>query len=226
MPDKTIMQARQSGRHILFEDESKSLVATAGIPVNESHTAATEKETLELAVHIGYPVVLKVRSESFSHKSDIGGVRLNLSGPEAVRRAFGEIMERARREDPRASVTVQSMAEQGIEVIIGASEDPHFGPVIMFGMGGVFTEILDDRCFRLIPVDKPEAAAMVHSLRGSRLLTGYRNSPPVALEKLTDILTRVSQLMQKYPQILELDLNPVMVYPWGALVLDARVKLK
>lgn len=226
MADKIIMHAREKGRDILFEDDSKSLVAAVGIPVNESLVATTEEEAVQLAERIGYPVVLKVRSTAFSHKSDIGGVRLNLPDSNAVRRAFREIVDSARREDPHAFVTVQRMAEQGIEVIIGATVDPHFGPVVMLGLGGVLTEILDDHCFRLIPIDKSEASAMVRSLRGSRLLLGYRNIPPADLEKLESILIRVSDLMQKHPEISELDLNPVAVYPKGALVLDARVKLR
>lgn len=226
MPGRIITSARESGRDVLFEDESKSLVAAAGIPVNESYTATTEREAVELAEQIGYPAVLKVRSAAFSHKSNIGGVRLNLSGPDAVRRAFLEVTDRARREDPHACVTVQRMVEQGIEVIIGTAVDPHFGPVVMFGLGGVFTEILDDHCFRLIPINKSEASAMVRSLRGSHLLQGYRNIPPADLGALESILIGVSDLMQKHPEIMELDLNPVAVYPQGALVLDARVKFR
>ncbi len=226
MPGKIIASARKLGRDVLFEDESKLLAAAAGIPVVESYAAATEQEAAALAELIGYPAVLKVRSTAFSHKSDSGGVRLNLSGPDAVRRAFLEITDHARGEDPQAGVTVQRMAEPGIEVIIGAAFDPHFGPVIMFGLGGVFTEILDDHCFRMVPVGKSDASAMVRSLRGSRLLQGYRNIPPVDLEAIEGILTAVSDLMQNYQEITELDLNPVTVYPQGALALDARIKLK
>lgn len=226
MPGKIFTQARQSGREFLFEDESKSLAAAAGIPVIESYAAATEQKAVELAELIGYPAVLKVRSTAFSHKSDRGGVRLNLSGPDAVRRAFRGITEVARREDPQAGVTVQRMSEPGVEVIIGAAFDPHFGPVIMFGLGGVFTEILDDQCFRMVPVDKFDVSAMVRSLRGSRLLQGYRNIPPVDLGAVENILMAVSDLMQNYQEITELDLNPVAVYPRGALALDARVKFK
>jgi len=226
MPGKIITSARKLGRNVLFEDESKALAAAAGIPVVESYAVATEQEAVALAELIGYPAVLKVRSTAFSHKSDTGGVRLNLSGSDDVRRAFLEITDHARKEDPHVNVTVQRMAEQGVEVIIGAAVDPHFGPVIMFGLGGVFTEILDDHCFRMVPVDRAEVSAMVRSLRGSRLLQGYRNVPPVDLGAIEDILTAVSDLMQNYQEIKELDLNPVAVYPRGALALDARVKLK
>ncbi len=226
MPSKIITAARQSGRDVLFEDESKSLLAAAGIPVVESHIATTEQEAVESAERIGYPTVLKVRSAVYSHKSDTGGVHLNLTGPEAVRQAFLAITNRARQEDPHACVTVQRMAKQGLEVIIGATVDPQFGPVIMFGLGGVLTEILADHCFRLIPINQSEASAMVRSLRGSQLLQGYRNMPPADLGALESILTRVSDLMQNYPEIMELDLNPVTVYPDGALALDARVRLK
>ncbi|HBX22098.1 MAG TPA: acetyl-CoA synthetase [Desulfotomaculum sp.] len=226
MPGKIITQAGASGRNILFEDESKALVAAFGIPVNASYPAATVEEAVALAQRIGYPIVLKVRSAVFSHKSDIGGVCLNLSGPDAVSQAFREIMDRTRRADPLAGVTVQRMAKEGIEVIIGATVDPHFGPVIMFGLGGVFTEILADHCFRMLPIDKHEAAAMVRALHGARLLEGYRGIPPADLAALESILTGVADLMLKCPSIMELDLNPVVVYPAGALVLDARVKLR
>ncbi|MCL2337608.1 MAG: acetate--CoA ligase family protein [Firmicutes bacterium] len=226
MPDKIIALARQAGREILFEDESKELAATAGIPTVATYTAATAEEALALAESIGYPVVMKVRSTAATHKSDAGGVKLNLAGAEDVRLAFLEITSQARREDPQANVTLQPMAEPGVEVIIGATADQHFGPVMMFGLGGVFTEVLDDHGFRMIPVDRTAVASLVRSLRGSRLLQGYRNMPQVDLTALEDILLAVGDFMQKNQDIAELDLNPVTVYPRGALALDARIKLK
>ncbi|MGB9803100.1 acetate--CoA ligase family protein [Desulfofundulus sp.] len=214
---------RSAGRRYLCEDEAKEILSRVGIPVTPCRLARTEDEAVERAGELGYPVVLKVRSPLIVHKSDTGGVALNLVDSRQVRRAYREIMARAVAVDPAAAVTVQPMAESGREVIVGVTDDRQFGAVLLFGLGGVFTEILGDVSFRLLPVDRDAACSMIRSLRGYRLLSGYRGAPPADEEALIDILIKVSDLVAAYPQIREMDLNPVVVYERGALVLDARI---
>ncbi len=220
-----LAEARAAGRRYLCEDEVKEILGGMGIPATSCRLAHNEEEAVELARELGYPVVLKVRSPLIAHKSDTGGVALNLADSRQVRLAYREIMARATAVDPAAAVTVQPMASPGREMIIGVTTDRQFGPVLMCGLGGVFTEILGDVSFRLIPVNSDVARNMIRSLRGYRLLAGYRGAPPADEEALVNILVKVSELVATYPQIRELDLNPVVVYDRGALVLDARLIL-
>ncbi|OAT81182.1 acetate--CoA ligase family protein [Desulfotomaculum copahuensis] len=222
---KIIATARDEGRHFLFEDEAKALLAASGIPVTPCRRAGSEEEAVSLAAEMGYPVVLKVRSALIQHKSDLGGVVLNLADEQAVRRAFQDILQRAAAVDAAAAVTVQPMAPPGIEVITGLVADRQFGPVLMFGLGGVFTEVLRDVCFRLVPVTPAEAREMTTAIKGSRLLDGFRGGPPADRQALADLLLAVSNLAVAVPGIKEMDLNPVTVYSKGLLVLDARVLL-
>lgn len=209
----------------MFEDEAKQLLAGAGIPVNRCIASSNPEQAVQLAGEFGYPVALKVRSGLISHKTDIGGVLLDLNGPDDVHRAYREIISRAEAIDPKARVTVQPMAEQGVEVIVGVTTDSQFGKVIMFGLGGVFTEVLKDVSFRLCPVDKDEALKMIRNIRGVKMLEGFRGAPPADMESLSQLLAGISLLVETRPEILEMDLNPVRVYPGRALVLDARVRL-
>ncbi|AEG14098.1 acetyl-CoA synthetase I (NDP forming), beta subunit [Desulfofundulus kuznetsovii DSM 6115] len=220
-----LAEARAAGRRYLCEDEVKEILGGVGIPVPPCLLAHNEEEAVERAGELGYPVVLKVRSPLITHKSDTGGVALNLVDSRQVRLAYREIMARARATDPAAAVTVQPMASPGREMIIGVTTDRQFGPVLMCGLGGVFTEILGDVSFRLVPVSPGVARNMIRSLRGYRLLAGYRGAPPADEEALVNILVKISDLVASYPQIQEMDLNPVVVYDRGALVLDARMVL-
>ncbi|HHW43944.1 MAG TPA: acetyl-CoA synthetase [Desulfotomaculum sp.] len=220
-----IGRALAEERRYLYEDESKDMLVSAGIPATPCRVAADEEEAASIAGQIGYPVVLKVRSTAIQHKSDLGGVILNLGDAGQVRRAYREIMDRAKAVDPAAGVTVQTMAPPGREVIVGVTTDRQFGPVVMCGLGGVFTEILKDVSFRLIPLTEAHARDMIRSLQGYRLLAGYRGAPPADEGALVDILLKVSRLVENEPRIRELDLNPVALYPQGALVLDARMVL-
>lgn len=223
--EKILAAARSEGRRILCEDEAKELLRYAGVPVVPCRLAGSEEEAVALAGEVGYPVVLKVRSPLIIHKTEAGGVALNLKDAAEVRRAYGEIMSRAAAMDPRAMVTVQPMAPPGREVIVGVTLDRQFGHVLMVGLGGVLAEILGDVSFRLIPLAREEAWKMVCSLKGYRLLTGYRGLPPADSEALVDLLLKVSGLVGAHPEISELDLNPVLVYERGLLVADARAVL-
>ncbi len=220
-------QTRRQGR-TLSEVEAKRLLAEAGLPVVETRLTATKKDAIEAAESLGYPVALKIVSPEITHKSDAGGVKLNLSSTEAVAEAFDAIMEAGRRAAPEATidgVAVQRMAEPGIEVIVGVSTDAQFGPVLMFGLGGVLVEVLKDVAFRVIPITPRDARQMVREIQGYPLLQGYRGQEPADVEALEGLLVQLSRFVEQHPEIEELDLNPVFAYPKGALAVDARIVL-
>lgn len=223
-----IAGARAAGRTLLNEVEAKHLLAEAGIPVTEAHLARTREEAERLAEAIGYPIVLKIVSDDIPHKSDVGGVQLNLADRAAVGAAFDRIVDsvRARRPEARVEgVSVQRQAPPGVEVIVGLTTDPQFGPVVMFGLGGVLVEVLHDVAFRVVPLTARDAREMIREVKGFALLQGYRGAPPADLAALESLLLKVSGLAQRHPEIAELDLNPVFAYPNGAVAVDARVVL-
>jgi acyl-CoA synthetase (NDP forming) len=223
-----IDQARTQGRKILTEVESKQLLEEAGIPTARARLATSRDAAVQAAREIGFPVVLKVVSPQITHKTDVGGVKLDLKSPEEVAAAFDEIMAAARRAAPDATVdgvSVQQMARPGIEVIVGVSTDPQFGPVIMFGLGGVLVEVLKDVSFRIIPIAPRDARQMIHEIKGFPLLEGYRGQDPADLAALESLLLRVSGFVEQQPEVSELDLNPVFAYKDGALAVDARIVL-
>jgi acyl-CoA synthetase (NDP forming) len=221
--DDLISRAENEGRTFLMEHECKELLERQGIATTGAAVARSPKEAVELAERIGYPVVLKVLSPEVVHKSDAGGVRLNLKNSAAVERAYREI-ERAFAGKKLIGAAVQQMAPPGLEVIIGVSTDPTFGPVLMFGLGGVFVEVLQDVSFRILPVSDGDIGAMIEEIRGYTLLKGYRGSA-VDLPALKGLLRRVSRLVDRYPQIEEIDLNPVFLYEKGNITVDARIFL-
>lgn len=214
-------------RELLPETISKSLLETYGIPVAKPFPAWSATESVTIAQRIGYPVVLKVLSPEITHKSGAGGVLLNLGSDEAVRQGFERIMENARRYDPDArveGVTVQKMVrKEGYEVIIGAKKDPTFGAVILFGMGGIAAEVFQDRAVALPPLNERLAHRLIESVKGYQILKGYRGRPPVNLDFLREILIRFSYLVVDYPEIKEMDINPLLIGPEEARALDARV---
>jgi acyl-CoA synthetase (NDP forming) len=226
---RTIERARRDGRTLLTEVESKQLVLEAGIPVVEASLATDAARAVRMSQEMGFPVVLKIASPDVVHKSDAGGVRVGLTKASQVEEAYAEIMAAVRRAHPMARVdgiSVQKMAKPGVEVIMGMSRDPQFGPTLMFGLGGVFTEVLNDVAFRVAPLDGPSAGEMIREIRGLPLLQGYRGGEPTDLDALEDILIKLSRLAAGAPEIKELDLNPVIARGDGAVVVDARVILE
>lgn len=224
-----IDKLREEGRSILTEFESKKILRQAGIPVVETRLARTQKEAVLLSQKMGFPVALKIASPDIVHKSDSGGVRLALNHVSEVRAAFREVMDDIKNQYPCAvieGVSIQKMAKPGIEVIVGASKDPQFGPVIMFGLGGVFVEVLKDVSFRIIPIGRKDAQEMIEEIKGYPLLQGYRGKRPAHIPALIEILLKISRLMEENPEIKELDLNPVIAYEKGALAVDARIILE
>ncbi len=214
---------------LLNEFESKEMLRRAGIPVIETRLVKTKKAAVEVAREIGFPLVMKVVSPDISHKSDAGGVRLGLTNVTQVGRAYREIIETVKTKMPQAKtegVTVQKMAGPGTEVIIGMNKDAQFGPVMMFGLGGILVEVLEDVSFRLIPLERKDAAAMIREIKGFVLLQGVRGQPPADINALEQLLLKVSDFIDKNPQIKELDLNPVIVSPEGVVAVDARIVLE
>jgi acetyl-CoA synthetase (ADP-forming) len=217
------------GRKFLLEPEAKLVCGLFGISVTRFRVAKTVEEAVGFAVELGFPVVLKVVSPDVLHKFDVGGVVLGVESEDGVRRAYNEILESVRRHKPGARVVgvlVQEMAPASTEVIVGAVKDPQFGPALMFGLGGVFVEILKDVSFRIAPVSEVEAREMIREVKAYPVLRGYRGMPAVDVDAIVSILLGVSRLVMEHSVVKELDLNPVMVYERGAKVVDARIILE
>jgi len=224
-----IAQAKKEGRVALTEVEAKELLATAGINVAPTKLATSKQEAASIAKTLGFPVVLKIVSPDVLHKSDAGGVKLNLNSEAEVGNAFDAIMTSIKAKLPSAKIlgiAVQKMARPGTEVIIGMSKDPQFGPVLMFGLGGIFVEIMKDVSFRIVPLTKRDADEMIHEIKGFPVLTGYRGQEVASLAHLQDMLLKVSEFAEKNPEVKEIDLNPVLAYKDGAIAVDARVILE
>ncbi|MBE9161490.1 bifunctional acetate--CoA ligase family protein/GNAT family N-acetyltransferase [Tychonema sp. LEGE 06208] len=226
---KILTSARTNDRPLLTEYESKQLLSAYGIPTIATSIATSDREAVEIADRLGYPVVLKLHSETITHKTDVGGVQLNLGDAKAVISAFEAIAQRVRAIDPAAflGVTVQPMVRlEGYELILGSSIDPQFGPVMLFGSGGQLVEVFQDRSLALPPLNTTLARRMMEQTRIYKALQGVRGRSAIDLEKLEQLLVRFSQLIVEQPQIAEIDINPLLVSPEGAIALDARVVLQ
>ncbi len=222
-PADMIRLIRENGQSAALEKESKEILEASGIPTTRCHVVSSAAEAGRIAEKIGYPVVLKLASPSLLHKSEVGGVVLNLGTPEELGAAYEQILARGMELDQDVKVTIQQMAPPGVELIAGATTDPHFGMVLMLGTGGIFTELLQDTVFRMPPLAAADAMEMIKSLRGVPLLEGYRGQEACDMKAVQDVLMRLSDLVCGNPEIKELDINPLAVYPRGALALDARI---
>ncbi len=216
------------GSEILSENVSKAFLEAYEIPVTKPHLARSRDEAVDVARTYGYPVVMKIHSPQITHKTDVGGVALNLASDDDMRRAFDRMMEEAAEKRPDAQllgVTVQKMVTDpnGVELIVGTKKDPVFGPVIMVGAGGVTAEVFRDRALGMPPLNESLARGMLESLKSWPLLQGYRGKPAVDIDRLIEVLMRFSYLVADYPEIREIDVNPLLVTPDDAIALDARV---
>lgn len=226
---RVIEETKKSNRTVLTEIESKQLLKEIGINTTEIKLATSEGEAVAISQKLGFPVVLKIASPDISHKSDAGGVKVGLKTKEDVSKAYKEIMTSVKQKFPDAKiegVSVQNMARPGTEVIIGMTKDPQFGPVLMFGLGGVWVEVLKDVSFRIVPLVRRDAQEMIKEIKGYKLLEGYRGSEPANIIMLEDILLKLSDYMEKTPEIKEMDINPIFAYKDGAIAVDARVVLE
>jgi 4-hydroxybutyrate---CoA ligase (ADP-forming) len=222
---------RAQGRNNLLEEEGYEVLKAYGFPTPKSILGTTEEECVTAAKNIGYPIVMKIASPDIIHKSDAGGVKVGIKGDEELRSAFRTIMASAKKYKADAKikgVLVQEMVRSAKETILGASQDPTFGPVIMFGLGGIYVEVLKDVVFRVAPIDEREAMDMVESIKTIKLLKGVRGEKPSDLRAIADSLQRLSRLVVDFPEIKEFDINPLLVLEEGkgARVVDARIILK
>jgi len=227
-----IERVRSEQRTTIGDAEAREIIQAYGLRIPRSEIAPSPESAIEIASQIGYPVVLKIASPDILHKTDVGGVKVGLQNAEAVRDAFELMVYRAQRYIPEARIwgcLVQEMAPAGgLEVLVGMNRDPQFGPLVTFGLGGIYVEILKDVTFRLAPFSRQEAEEMIGEIRAHALLDGVRGKPPMDKEAIVDTLMRIGQLVLDFPEIAELDINPLMVYPrgQGVIAIDMRLVLQ
>ena len=227
---ETIDRVLDEGRLSIGDAEAKSILTAYGLQAPPSEIAETAEKAVEIAAEMGYPVVLKIASPDILHKTDVGGVKVGLQNATDVRDAFDLITYRSQRYLPEAHLwgcQVQKMVPSGLEILIGMNRDPQFGPLVTFGLGGIYVEALKDASFRIAPFSRDEAAQMLTEIRAKALLDGVRGEPPVDKETLIEALLRISQLVLDFPEIAELDINPFIVYEEGrgGVALDMRLIL-
>ena len=211
-------------------EETRKALTAFGLPVPAGGICTSADEAAKLAAEIGFPVALKLASRTIVHKTEFGGVRLNLGSESAVRQAFLDIQRRVASEQrltEMEGVLIEPMISEGVEVMVGMTLDPLFGPLIGFGLGGIHVEILKDVCFRVAPITNLDAMEMVRSIHGYRLLEGYRGFPAADIPAIEALLLRVARMVEEVPEISELDLNPVMALPpgRGCQIIDARIRV-
>lgn len=230
--DSIIKSALNENRTFLMEHESKDLITKYDIPVGQYKVVKTEDEAVRFAKSIGYPVVVKLMSPDIIHKTEAGVIKLNLNSEEEIRKGYNEIIINGKNFNPEAQiigVNIQKMAEKGVvEIIIGGIRDINFGPVLMYGLGGIFVEIFKDVSYRVCPISRDECNRMIRSIKAFPLLDGYRGKPKADIEKVIDTLLKCCTLLIENQEIEQLDLNPVIVFEKnkGLVVVDARIILK
>ncbi len=232
MRDKAVNEifktAEAEGRDFLFEHEAKNLCVLYGLPVTKITVGETEEDVVDAAKKLGFPVVLKIVSPQVIHKSDVGGVLIDIKDEMGVRQGYKTILKNIKAYVPEAEITgilIQKMAPWGTEVIVGSTKDPTFGTTLMFGLGGIFVEILKDVSFRLVPIVRSDAEEMVKKIKAYKILEGVRGKPPSDTKVIVEILLKTSEMLVDCPEISELDMNPVLVYEEGAMVVDTRIIL-
>ncbi|MEM0378833.1 MAG: acetate--CoA ligase family protein [Thermosphaera sp.] len=213
----------------LLEDEVFELLKSYGIPVVPYEVARTVDDIKVSAEKIGFPLVIKVISPDIIHKTDIGGVKLNIWSVDEAVKSANDMISEIKTKFPKARITgflLQPMMPKGVEVIIGGIHDAVFGSVVMFGAGGIFVEVFRDVSFRVAPLSVDEALEMIEEIRTSPILNGYRTQPPVNKHSIAEIIVAVGKMLEDYPEIESMDLNPVFAYPNGAYVIDGRIILR
>ncbi len=220
-----LKKKNESSQTVLTEFESKELLEEIGIVVPDQRLTSSKEETLSAAEKIGFPVVLKLMAEDVIHKSDTGAVKLNLKTKEEVEEAYDDLMKIPAQAEKK--ISVQNMADEPItELIIGMTTDPQFGPALMFGIGGILVELLEDVSFRIAPITEYDANEMIKEIKGFPILDGYRGKPKADLDAIVKTLLKISDLVVKHEEINEMDLNPVFIYEKGLICVDARIILK
>jgi len=224
-----IEQFKKEGRKFLPEPISEEILASYNIPIPQACLAENVEKAVECARKIGFPIVLKIVSPQIIHKSEAGGVIANIDRETELRKAFYRILENARKYNSQAKIEgiyVQKMLPPAREVIIGTTRDKQFGPVIMFGLGGIFVEVFKDVVFRVAPINKEEAREMIDEIKGLAILRGVRGEKSIDFTSLSEAIANTSQLAVDFPQIEQLDINPICLYPENIYALDARIILE
>lgn len=221
---------QNEGRRELLELEGKQVLAAWGIPVNRTELAKNSEEAVRIAREVHYPLVIKIASPNILHKSEAKGVKVGIASELELRQAFNEVVNNARAYSPNANilgVTIQEYLPPAREVVVGGLQDPSFGATVMFGLGGVWVEVLEDVSFRLAPLSAEDAREMIQEIKGYPVLAGTRGAPPADVDALVNIIQKVGQLMHEFPEIAELDINPVFAFQSGkgAVAADARIVL-
>jgi len=215
----------ESNQTVLTEFESKELLIEIGISIPDQKLTSTKEETVSAAKNIGFPVVLKLMAEDIVHKSDTGAVKLNIKNEEETANAFEELMKIPSQAEK--FISVQKMANEPItELILGMTTDAQFGPALMFGIGGILVELLEDVSFRIAPITEYDAQEMIKEIKGFPILDGYRGKPKADIDAIVQTLLKVSDFVIKHEEIYEMDLNPVFIYDKGLICVDARIILK
>lgn len=226
---KLITDAVTAGRKSLLEPEALGVLKAWEIPVPECVVVKDAEEAVSAAKNIGYPVVLKVISGDILHKTEAGGVKTGLKNEKEIVDSFNEMIFDISDHHATAKIEgflIEKMADKGIEVIIGGIRDAQFGPAVMFGVGGVMVELLNDVCFRLAPVTEEECIEMMMEIKSYPLLAGYRGAEPCDMDAITNIIIKVGSIMHEVDEIKEMEINPLIVYPKGVVAVDARVVLR
>ena len=215
----------ESNQMVLTEFESKQLLENIGIKIPNQKLTSSKEETISAAKNIGFPIVMKLIAEDIIHKSDTGAVKLNIKSEQEASTAYDELMKIPA--ETQKQISVQEMAPEPItELIIGMTTDAQFGPALMFGIGGILVELLEDVSFRIAPITEYDAKEMIHEIKGFPILDGYRGKPKADIDAIVDTLLKISELVTKHPEINEMDLNPVFIFEKGLICVDARIILK
>ncbi|NHJ05029.1 MAG: acetyl-CoA synthetase [Candidatus Heimdallarchaeota archaeon] len=227
--DEIIKKAREENRTFLLEPESKSLIKEIGLNTTNFHVAKNVSEARKIANQIGFPIVMKIVSPQIIHKTDAGGVKLNVKNEKETEIAFNDIITNCKKFNKDAEirgVLIEKMVKSSTEIIVGVTRDPTFGPAVMFGLGGIFVELLKDVSFRIAPLTDKDAKEMINEIKALPMLQGFRGGPIVNLENIVNILLKISKLSVDYiKDIKEIDLNPIFAYEDSLLIVDARVIL-
>lgn len=224
---RLIAEAMGRGQKVFDLEESREIMELAGIPFNKCGLAKSAAEAVDIADSMGYPVVMKIVSPQVIHKTEVGGVRVNVASGAEVKSTYEDIVKGVREKVPHAEINgilIEEMVS-GTELIVGTTTDPQFGPMIMFGIGGIFVEVYKDVSFRLIPISRNDAREMAGEIRGKALLEGIRGLPRADPEQVVDILENVSELVRSHPEIGEMDINPLLITRRGIIAVDARILL-
>ena len=223
-----IIQKAKKEKRSLLETEAKELLREYGIPVPDFKLIKSEEEITGLTKEINFPIAMKIVSPDIIHKSDAGGVKLNIKNEKEAKLAYQGIISKVKKYNKEAQifgVITYSMIPKITEIIIGIMKDPHFGPVIMFGLGGIFVEVLKDISFRILPIEEIDAWEMIAEIKGYEILKGARGEAPKDMEAIKILLMKISKLTMENPEINEIDLNPIFVFEKGIQVVDARMIL-